>query len=145
MNFGNAAAVVSLTDLITRQEGFGDILAEGSARAAEKFVVAAQDLVVTPIVGALLGELFLRGEDRIAENGGRVLGSTTLGKISLVLLDPAGSLISSLKGWIDWPLRIKAHTEFFYDPVSMYGDASPLAQLSDPVSNYGMRLVFSYE
>ena len=46
LNFGNAAAIVALTEQIAKREGFGDILAEGSARAAEKFGSAAQDLVV---------------------------------------------------------------------------------------------------
>jgi len=46
LKFGNAAAVVTLTEQIANRDGFGDILAEGSARAAEKFGPAAQDLVV---------------------------------------------------------------------------------------------------
>ena len=46
LNFGNAATIVALTEQIAKREGFGDILAEGSARAAEKFGSAAQDLVV---------------------------------------------------------------------------------------------------
>jgi aldehyde:ferredoxin oxidoreductase len=34
LNFGNAAAMVKMTEMIAKREGFGDILAEGSARAA---------------------------------------------------------------------------------------------------------------
>ena len=106
---------------------------------------SAQDLIVTPIAGALLGELFLRGEDMIMKNGGKVLGSKVLGNISLVFLDPAGSLISSFKGWIDLPSRIKARTEFFYDPLLMNGNFSSFELMSDLGSHYGMRLVFTYE
>lgn len=34
--FGNAEAMVKLTEMIGKREGFGDVLAEGSARAAEQ-------------------------------------------------------------------------------------------------------------
>jgi aldehyde:ferredoxin oxidoreductase len=36
LSYGNAASMVKLTELIGQRRGFGDILAEGSARAAEK-------------------------------------------------------------------------------------------------------------
>ena len=108
-------------------------------------VPSIQDLIVTPIAGSLLGELLLHGEETIMENDGKVLGSKMLGKISLVLIDPAGSMIRSLKGWIEWPSSIKARTEFFYEPLSMFNPGSPMDQLSDPDSRYGMRLVFTYE
>ncbi len=49
LHYGNAAAMVQLVELIARKEGFGALLAEGSARAAqaigrgaEKYVVAAK-------------------------------------------------------------------------------------------------------
>lgn len=47
-----------------------------------------QDLVVTPLGGWLYGEFAYRYEQRIEENDQRVLGSKTLGHISLFLLDP---------------------------------------------------------
>ncbi len=46
LRFGDAAAMVKMTERIARREGFGDVLAEGSARAAEKLGLG-QDLVVT--------------------------------------------------------------------------------------------------
>ena len=46
LTFGNAEAMVQMVEQIARKEGFGAILAEGSARAAEKFGEKAQDLVV---------------------------------------------------------------------------------------------------
>jgi len=46
LRFGNAAAMVALVEKIARREGFGDVLAEGSARAAEKIGRGAEELVV---------------------------------------------------------------------------------------------------
>jgi aldehyde:ferredoxin oxidoreductase len=36
LNWGNAAAVVALTELVAKREGFGAVLADGSKRAAEQ-------------------------------------------------------------------------------------------------------------
>jgi len=47
LNFGNAEAMVALVEKIGNRDGFGDLLAEGSARAAARFGQEAQDLVVT--------------------------------------------------------------------------------------------------
>ncbi|MFQ5434931.1 MAG: aldehyde ferredoxin oxidoreductase C-terminal domain-containing protein, partial [Anaerolineae bacterium] len=47
LNWGNAEAMVKLTAMIGRREGFGDLLAEGSARAAAKIGKGSEDLVVT--------------------------------------------------------------------------------------------------
>ena len=46
LRYGDAAAMVKMVAMIARREGFGDVLAEGSARAAEKLGVG-HDLVVT--------------------------------------------------------------------------------------------------
>ena len=47
LRYGNAEAMVTLVEQIARRQGFGDLLAEGSARAAEKIGRGAEDLVVT--------------------------------------------------------------------------------------------------
>jgi len=44
--FGDAAAMVRLTEAIARREGFGDVLAEGSRRAAEK-LGRGEELLIT--------------------------------------------------------------------------------------------------
>jgi aldehyde:ferredoxin oxidoreductase len=46
LRFGDADTMVSLVEKIARREGIGDLLAEGSARAAEHFGPEAQELVV---------------------------------------------------------------------------------------------------
>jgi aldehyde:ferredoxin oxidoreductase len=47
LRYGNAAAMVQMTEMIGRREGLGDLLAEGSARAAQKIGNGAEELVVT--------------------------------------------------------------------------------------------------
>jgi aldehyde:ferredoxin oxidoreductase len=47
LNFGNADAMVKLTEMIAKREGLGNLLAEGSARAAATLGNGAEDLVVT--------------------------------------------------------------------------------------------------
>ena len=46
LRFGNAEAVFTLLDKIARREGFGDLLADGSARAAEVIGKDSEKLVV---------------------------------------------------------------------------------------------------
>ena len=45
LRYGNAEAMVKMTEMIGKREGFGDLLAEGSARAAEKIGRGSEDLV----------------------------------------------------------------------------------------------------
>ena len=46
LRFGNADAMLAILDKITKREGLGDLLANGSALAASKIGQGAQDLVV---------------------------------------------------------------------------------------------------
>ena len=46
LHFGNAEAMLMVTEMIAKREGIGNLLAEGSARAAQRFGKAAEDLVV---------------------------------------------------------------------------------------------------
>jgi aldehyde:ferredoxin oxidoreductase len=46
LRFGNAAAMVQMVEQIARRQGLGDILAEGSARAAQRIGHGAEELVV---------------------------------------------------------------------------------------------------
>ncbi|MFQ5616000.1 MAG: aldehyde ferredoxin oxidoreductase family protein, partial [Anaerolineales bacterium] len=47
LRFGNAAAMVELTGMIARREGFGAVLAEGSARAAEQIGRGTAEFLIT--------------------------------------------------------------------------------------------------
>ena len=46
LRFGNAAAMTQMVDQIARRQGFGDLLAEGTLRAAQKIGNGAEDLAV---------------------------------------------------------------------------------------------------
>ena len=46
LRFGDAAAMTRLVDQIARRQGFGDLLAEGALRAAQKIGKGAEDLTV---------------------------------------------------------------------------------------------------
>lgn len=52
-----------------------------------------QDLIVTPTVGALLGEAFFRLNRRIQNGGGAVLGSQFLGRFCRFFLNPLGRIV----------------------------------------------------
>jgi aldehyde:ferredoxin oxidoreductase len=46
LRYGDGAAMVAMLEKIVRRDGFGDLLAEGSARASERIGRGTQDLVV---------------------------------------------------------------------------------------------------
>ncbi len=47
LRFGNAEAMVKLTEMIGKREGFGDVLAEGSAKAAAKLGKGTEAFLIT--------------------------------------------------------------------------------------------------
>jgi len=47
LRYGNVEAMIELTEMIGKREGFGEMLGEGSARAADQIGNGAVDLVVT--------------------------------------------------------------------------------------------------
>lgn len=54
-----------------------------------------QDLVITPAIGSIFGELFYRATLHIHSNQDRLLGSRILGKSTLLLMDPVGFLLQN--------------------------------------------------
>ncbi len=57
-----------------------------------------QDLVVTPVVGSVLGELCYKGKRTIVNNGYELLGSSALGHIACFLIDPVNEVIDLFRG-----------------------------------------------
>ena len=51
-------------------------------------VPSIQDLIVTPVAGALLGEGFYLAKRHILKNDNKLLGSRVLGRTTIWLMDP---------------------------------------------------------
>ncbi len=51
-----------------------------------------QDLFITPMFGAVVGELMLTGEQHILANDGELFGSKGIGNVSLFFLNPVGHI-----------------------------------------------------
>ncbi len=60
-------------------------------------IPSIQDLIVTPVAGALLGEGFYIAKRSIIENGYQLWGSKFLGETSLLLMDPITEIADWLK------------------------------------------------
>lgn len=68
-------------------------------------VPSVQDIVITPVVGALFGEGFYKLKRMIVDRDYRVLGSKVIGHAAAFLLDPVNEAI----GYIVPDKRLKAH------------------------------------
>ncbi|NPV85016.1 MAG: aldehyde ferredoxin oxidoreductase family protein [Anaerolineae bacterium] len=112
LKFGNADAMLAMLQKIAKREGFGDILAEGSAKAAAKIGKNASDFVVAvkgnelpahmPQAKKSLAVLYMvnpfgadhqSGEhDPMYEEGGADYYYTRLAQIGLDKVQPAGAM-----------------------------------------------------
>ena len=52
-----------------------------------------QDIVVTPVVGSIIGELFYRLKRNIVSHDYRLAGSPVLGNIVVFLIDPVNEVL----------------------------------------------------
>lgn len=57
-------------------------------------VPSLQDLILTPVIGSILGEMFYALEKRIIKNKGYLLDSKNLGTVMTYLMDPAAPLLN---------------------------------------------------
>lgn len=95
-------------------------------------VPSTQDLIITPVVGSLLGELFFHWHQRIEENGGQVLGSTQLGSFTQFALHPAGELLDFTNNLFAEDIFEETESYFYVDR-----DSSDNTRL-----NFGVRFWF---
>jgi len=58
-----------------------------------------QDIIVTPLFGVAVGEWMFQVEAGITSNGGEVMGSETLGNVSLFFLNPVGHIHYWMTDW----------------------------------------------
>ena len=55
-------------------------------------VPSIQDLIITPVIGSIMGEIFYRTEMRIRANDGKVLGSKKFGSFLMIVMNPMGAI-----------------------------------------------------
>ncbi len=94
-------------------------------------VPSAQDIIVTPLFGAVLGEWMYLGEKQIIANGGKVLNSETLGNVSLFFLNPIGHI----HHWITDIWRDETSVNLSYDPWMGNTQAAKFAKEADINTN----------
>ncbi|OOG67097.1 DUF3943 domain-containing protein [Flavobacterium sp. A45] len=58
-------------------------------------IPSVQDLIVTPVLGSVVGEGFFYAKRSILKNDSKVLNSKFLGKTSLLLMDPLNTIMDS--------------------------------------------------
>ncbi|HRK06685.1 MAG TPA: DUF3943 domain-containing protein [Pseudobdellovibrionaceae bacterium] len=87
-----------------------------------------QDLIITPVVGSILGEMFFQWEQRIRANNGELMGSKRLGKIAMVALNPMGSL----SNWINRGLGSRFIQSARADLIMRSGRRNAPVNLADP-------------
>ena len=59
-------------------------------------VPSIQDIILTPLIGSLLGEELIVLQHKLDENGGNVWGSKRAGNIAYFLIDPLGHIADGL-------------------------------------------------
>ncbi len=59
-------------------------------------IPSLQDLLITPIIGSVLGEFFFRWKGNIIRNDKKILNSKILGGTSLFIMDPFNMLLDGL-------------------------------------------------
>ena len=102
-------------------------------------IPSIQDLISTPIVGALMGEYMYYLEKELDKNSGLVWGSSSLGNISYFLLNPMGRAADGLSEWLNINVTMKFET---YQELTMLKQEQYNISLNKPYQfdsfNYGI-------
>lgn len=97
-----------------------------------------QDLIITPVLGSILGEFFYRWTNKIEANGGKVLGSKRLGSVILFVFNPAKKLSGKINSLVGRKVIQNAETNFVLGRKSVPG-------LQGEKTNYiGFELKFKF-
>ncbi len=106
-------------------------------------VPSTQDLIVTPLFGAFMGELFLWIEKEIEDNDNKLLGSQFVGNVCLYFINPLEETLAVINAvgttlipWVDRDVDL--FVESSLDP----GNWDREMDLGETV--FGFRIVFSW-
>ncbi len=101
-----------------------------------------QDLIITPVIGSLIGEGMYYVENKIRDNGGVLFGSKRMGAFAMGLMNPAGSLLD----FVNRPFE----TEFFKSSEVNFTMTPPKSLMDrhgqvDSISTYlGIEIEFKF-
>ena len=102
-------------------------------------IPSIQDLIITPIVGAFLGEYMYYLEEELDKNSGIIWGSSSLGNVSYFFLNPMGQMAEGLSDWLDISVTMKFET---YQETTMIRQEQYNVSLNKPYQfesfNYGV-------
>ena len=88
-------------------------------------VPSSQDLLITPLAGAIIGEVFFNAKKDIMNHDKRVFGSKLLGAMSLLFLDPFNTILDGA----GYKQKISTQISFLPAPLH-YGTSKSCMQLS---------------
>lgn len=78
-------------------------------------IPSLQDLILTPVVGAILGEYLYYLDKKIDKNGGLVMGSKILGNISYFFINPFGNMANGIGNLLGISTTVKFQTYQLYN------------------------------
>ena len=107
-------------------------------------IPSVQDLILTPLIGSIIGEVFYAWEIAIQNNGGKLLGSHKLGMTASVLMNPVGALERQINKVAKYKLIEDTELSINIDPaiyLKQSKQANPLLNKSKPL-RVELRFVF---
>ena len=143
---GAAYYVVARHAGLTKMQSFGysvfmsTVFWEYGFEAAAE-IPSIQDLIITPVIGSLMGEAFMRLSEKIVKNNGEVFGSKLVGSIALGIMDPAGAILDGINSVFENKYIKDARTYFYTRPNHIQG-AGPSVINDNGVFGIGIELKF---
>lgn len=97
-----------------------------------------QDLIITPLLGAVIGEVFYQAILKIDKNDGKVFGSKKYGSVAKVIMNPADHAMKQLNKLLG-PKFIKSTETTFVMGRAPHSDA---AGVSENFAGFNFKFVF---
>lgn len=100
-----------------------------------------QDLIFTPLLGAVLGEVFYQWAEKIDANDGKLLGSEKLARTAKIMMNPAGNLANVINNKLGVKYIKQAELSLVTKKLKFQHDYYPSHQEEDFV---GIQLKFNH-
>ncbi|PIK16704.1 DUF3943 domain-containing protein [Halobacteriovorax sp. JY17] len=101
-----------------------------------------QDLLITPIIGSLMGEAMFTMEQKIKDNGGKLFGSEKVGGFAMALMNPAGAMLDGINGFFENDIIKSSRTYLYTQGSTTHQFGSSEVEIQDSVIGIGIELKF---